>query len=425
MARSIHKLSAVRIQKLTKPGYYGDGGNLYFRVTDRGTKSWIFRFAVRAASSDARRPPTRDMGLGPYPDVGLSQARELAALYREQLRRGVDPIDARRIERTNKQRALALASAKTMTFEQCAEAYIAEHSRGWSNVKHQQQWKTTLKTYAYPVFGSVAVQDVDTALVISAIQPLWSSKAETASRLRGRIERVLDWAAVSGHRSGENPARWRGHLAMKLPAKNKVQKVKHHPALPYEKLGSFMIDLRAQEGMAARALELLILTVTRTSEALGAQWKEFDLRARVWTVPAERMKARKEHRVPLSDAAIAVLETMQEVRQGDFVFAGSRSGRPLSDRALLMLLRRMGYDAVTSHGFRSTFRDWAADTTNYPNHVVEMALAHTIRNPVEAAYRRGDLFEKRRKLMDSWAAFCAKALAGVAGKVIAISQRLS
>jgi integrase len=265
------------------------------------------------------------------------------------------------------------------------------------------------------------VQAVDTGLVMKVIEPLWAAKPETASRLRGRIEVVLDWAKVRGYRQGENPARWRGHLDHLLPAKSKIRKVVHHAALPYAKAGAFMTALRGQQGIAPRALEFLILTATRTGETLGATWDEFDLAARLWTIPATRMKAGREHRVPLSEAAARVLESLQEARQSDFVFPGARQGRPLSEMALLMLLRRMGFGEITVHGFRSAFRDWAAERTTFPREVAEMALAHAISDAVEAAYRRGDLFDKRRKLMDAWAAYCAKVETD-AGKVVALAR---
>jgi integrase len=274
-----------------------------------------------------------------------------------------------------------------------------------------------LKTYVSPVFGSFPVQSIDVALVMKALEPIWTSKPETAGRVRGRIERVLDWATVHGLREGDNPARWRGHLDKLLPSRAKVRKVKHHTALPYAEVGVFMAELRPREGIAARALELLILTAARTSEVLGAQWEEVDLDARIWTVPGERMKGGREHRIPLSDAALAVVQGMQAVRQNDLVFPGARDRKPLSNMALLSVLRRMGRGELTAHGFRSTFRDWAAERTNFSPEVVEMALAHVVSDKVEAAYRRGDLFEKRRRLMEAWAGFCAKL--GRAGGAVA------
>ena len=268
--------------------------------------------------------------------------------------------------------------------------------------------KKTLKTYASPVFGKVAVQAVDVALVMKALEPIWANKPETASRLRGRIEAILDWAKVRGLRSGENPARWRGHLDHLLPARGKVRRVKHHAALPYIQIATFLDELRRCDGVAARALEFAILTATRTNEVLGARWDEIDLAARVWIIPEPRMKAGREHRVPLSDAAMSVLKFMQSVRQNEYIFPGDRRAT-LSNMALLMTLRRMNRGDLTTHGFRSTFRTWAAERTAFPREVVEAALAHVVGNKVEAAYQRGDMFDKRRRLMEAWAHFCAKA----------------
>jgi integrase len=311
---------------------------------------------------------------------------------------GVDPIAQRDVERQQQR----LEAARAQTFDQCAAAYIAAHRAGWKNVKHAEQWENTLAAYASPAFGALPVADIDTAAVMRALGPIWNTKTETASRVRGRIEKVLDWATVQGFRTGENPARWRGHLDKLLPKRSKVQKVQHHPALPYAEAPAFMAKLRAQEGIAARALEFLILTATRTGEVIGARWDEFDLEAGSWTIPAERMKAGKEHEVPLSARALEIVQGLAKMRPGSYVFPGRRPRDPLSNMALLALLKRMGRSDLTAHGFRSTFSDWAHETTNFPSEVIEMALAHTIRNKVEAAYRRGNLREKRRELMDAW-----------------------
>jgi integrase len=301
----------------------------------------------------------------------------------------------------HKERAAA-SSAQVKTFEDCAKALIASHEASWRNAKHRAQWNSTLATYAYPKIGNLPVSVIDTGLVMKVLQPIWGTKPETAGRVRGRIEAVLNWAKVSGYRDGPNPALWRGHLDQLLPPKTKVRKVVHHAAVPYRDMGTFMPKLRDHASMSAIALEFLILTATRTGETLGALWDEMDLEERMWIIPAERMKADAEHRVPLSVRAIEIVKSMDEIRQGDLVFPGAKQGRPLSDMSLLMLLRRMGYGAYTSHGFRSTFRDWVADQTSFPSEVAEMALAHTISDAVEAAYRRGDLFDKRRKLMAAW-----------------------
>jgi integrase len=387
-------MSGLAVTRATEKGLYHDGGGLYLQVTASGAKSWIYRYML-----DGR---AREMGLGPLHVIPLSEARTRAAECRRLRLDGIDPIEARKGQRDRAR----LEAATAMTFDACATAYIEAHQAGWQNAKHRDQWRNTLSTYAGPVFGALPVQAVDVGLVMKVLEPIWHMKPETASRLRGRIEVILDWATVRGYRKGENPARWRGHLDKLLPARGKIRKVEHHAALPYRDIPSFMIALREQEGIACQALGLLILTAARTGEVIGARWDEFDLDERIWTVPADRMKAGKEHRVPLSDAAIAVIERLKERRIGDFIFPGGRVGKPLSNMAMLKLLDRMGWGDLTAHGFRSTFRDWAAEQTNFPREVAEMALAHTIGDKVEAAYRRGDLFEKRRQLMEAWANFC-------------------
>jgi integrase len=393
MARIVGKLKALEVSRAKERGYYGDGGGLYLLVGPTGAKSWVFRF--RKAGR------LREMGLGPLHTIGLARAREKARDAREQRLDGGDPLEAKHAARQQAR----LDVAKAMSFQQCAERYIASHKAGWRNAKHAAQWPSTLGTYVYPAFGSLPVQGVDVGLVLKALEPIWTAKPETAGRVRGRIESVLDWATARGYRQGENPARWKGHLENLLPQKSKVRRVEHHAVLPYAELADFMVELRLQEGIAARALEFAILTAARTGEVIGARWSEIDLKGRLWTLPAERMKAGKEHRVPLSAAALAILRAMQDVREGDFVFPGGRARRPLSNMAFLMLLRRMGRGDLTAHGFRSTFSDWCSEQTNFPAEVREMALAHAVGDKVEAAYRRGDLFQKRRDLMDAWASF--------------------
>jgi integrase len=316
----------------------------------------------------------------------------------------LDPIDARKVERAQR----ALEAAKTLTFREAAAKYIASHQAGWKNPKHALLWKNTLATYAEPVMGDLSVQAIDTGLVLRVLEPIWRTKPETASRVRGRIEAILDWAKVRGLRQGENPTQWRGHLEHILPAKLKVRRVKHHAALPYAELPNFMATLRAQEGTGARALEFTILTVARTCETLGATWNEVNASERLWAVPPERMKAGKEHRVPLSARALAILNEAKSARTSEsrFVFPGGRRGKPLSNMAMTTVLRRMVRDDVTVHGFRSTFRDWAAERTNFPSEVLEMALAHAVSDKVEAAYRRGDLLAKRHLLMAQWETYC-------------------
>jgi integrase len=342
------------------------------------------------------------MGLGPVHTVTLAKARQKAHECRNLRLDNLDPI----AERHAGQLKAKLEAAQAVTFRECAERYISAHKRGWKNEKHAAQWPSTLATYAYPVFGDQPVHTIETPLVLKAVEPLWNTKTETASRLRQRIEAVLDWATARGLRHGDNPARWRGHLDKLLPARAKVQMVLHHAALPYPEIGRFMVALRKHDGLAAAALELLILTATRTGEIIGAKWEEFDLKAAVWTIPADRMKAGREQRVPLSKPALALLKPLRKYNSEEFVFPGGKPGRPLSNMAMLALLDRMGRGDLTVHGFRSTFRDWAAERTSFPREVVEQALAHSLPDKVEAAYRRGDLIEKRRLLMDSWAKFC-------------------
>ena len=373
-------------------------------VSARGPRRqrWIFRFAQRGK--------TRDAGLGSYPAVSLVKAREEAERFRRLVAAGIDPIEARQDERE----AAKISSEKATTFEQCAKAFIASYEVGWRNDKHTEQWKSTLQTYCYPTIGALPVQAIGTDHVVKILEPIWASKPETASRVRQRVERVLSWAKVRGYREGENPAQWRGHLDHLLPAKGKVRSVRHHPALPYREMGTLMEKLREESSISGRALEFLILTASRTGEALGARWSEIELGERMWTVPGERMKAGKPHRVPLSSRALTVLCEMRVIRQNEFIFPGGKPGRPLSQTALLMLLRRMRYAHVTSHGFRSSFRDWAADCTSFPREAAEMALAHAVPDAVEAAYRRGDLLQKRRKLMEEWASYCARCKARAA-----------
>jgi integrase len=331
----------------------------------------------------------------------LAEARDRAMECRKLCEQAIDPIEARE----GAKRQAALERAKSLKFREAAATYMATHRVAWKNDKHAAQWTATLQTYAYPLFGDVSVQAIDTALIMKVIEPIWAEKPETANRVRGRIESILDWATVRGYRQGENPARWRGHLDKLLPSRSKVRKTRHHSALPYADLPEFLTKLRDQGGIAARALEFTILTAARTGEAIGARRSEFNIREKLWTIPAERMKAGKEHRVPLSDRALELVATQAEA-DNDFVFPGGRRGQPLSNMAMLKLLQRTGRDDLTVHGFRSTFRDWASERTNFPGEVVEMALAHAIDSKTEAAYRRGDLFEKRRALVGAWAEFC-------------------
>jgi integrase len=386
-------LSAKRVANLKKPGRYGDGHGLCLQITPTGVKSWLLRYE--------RNGRERWMGLGPLHTIGLQQARERARKARGQLLDGVDPLEARRREHSLR----ALESAKAITFEQAATGYFDAHERKWRNDKHRAQFLSTLKAYVFPNIGRLSVADIDTGRVLSCIEPIWQDKTETASRVRGRIEAVLDWATVRGYRTGDNPARWRGHLAEVLPVRGQLQKTVHHPALPFVELPAFMETLRARDGVASRALEFTILTAARTGETIGARWDEIDLAEKTWTIPAGRIKGGREHRVPLSDRAAEIVQNLPRETKNPFVFIGSRRGG-LSNMAMAAVLTRMHRGDVTVHGFRSTFRDWAAERTSFPNHIVEMALAHVVGNKVEAAYRRGDLFEKRRRLMADWARYC-------------------
>jgi integrase len=410
---SIGRLTALKAEKAKLPGMYPDGGGLYLRVTPEGSRQWVLRYMLN------RRP--RWMGLGPLSLYSLQEARTKALNARKLRHEGIDPIEARRAERARAR----LEEAKAITFKQCAEAYINSHRAGWRNGKHAGQWSATLATYAFPLIGGLPVQSVDTGLVLKVLEPIWTAKPETAGRLRGRIENILDWAKARGYREGENPARLRGHLDKLLPPLSKVRQVEHHAALPYGEMPDFLARLREQEGIAARALEFLILTAARTGEVIGARWSEINLLDKTWTVPAGRMKAHREHRVPLSAHALAILGEMQAARQDKadeaFVFPGRKSKTPLSNMAFLMLLRRMGRGDLTAHGFRATFKTWASQRTSFQNEIVEASLAHVIGDKVEQAYLRGDLFAKRRRLMDAWAKFCEQPAA--ASKIIPISRQ--
>ncbi|MBC6982864.1 site-specific integrase [Caulobacter sp. 17J80-11] len=379
--RAINRLTARTVATITKKGLHADGLGLYLRV-DSG-KRWVFIFQWEGAR--------KEMGLGSAATVSLAEARQLARDAHELRKAGKNPIEERRKEKV-----------APKTFGEVAEALLDDIEGGWRNAKHRQQWRNTLRTYA-TTFWNVPVDAVTTDQVLRALKPLWTEKAETAQRFRGRVERVLDAAKAQGLRSGENPARWRGHLSLLLPKPSRVSRP-HHAALPFEEIQSFLGRLGALSAVSARALEFTILTAARSGETLGAKWSEIDLEKRVWTVPAERMKAGVQHRVPLTDKAVALLESVAGLGEV-YVFPGSRPGKPLSNMAMEMLLRRMKV-AVTVHGFRSTFRDWAGETTDFPRETAEAALAHKVGDEVERAYRRGDALEKRRKLMDAWASYC-------------------
>jgi integrase len=399
-------LSSRQVQTEKRPGLHADGDGLYLQVTDTGAKSWTFRFQL-----SGRR---RDMGLGPAAGtssaVSLADARQLAAQAKTLVRSGVDPIEHRAARRAE----IAIATAKAMTFKQAAEAYIESMQSGWRNAKHASQWSVTLETYVYPEIGNLAVGSVDTGHVLKVLSPIWSTKTETASRVRGRIEAILDYAAARKAREGDNPARWKGVLSKILPAPGKVRRIVHHASMPYAELPAFWPKLQMQDGMGARALELTVLTACRTGEVLGAAWAEIDLEEGTWTIPPERMKAGAEHRVPLSDPAMALLRKLAAVRIDDFVFRGKHEGEPLSRMVMKMTLRRMKVD-VTPHGFRATFRTWVADRTSFAHEIAEAALAHTIGDKTVAAYQRGTMFDKRRELMAAWAKFVQGRAAQVVG----------
>lgn len=404
MPKKVKELSALAVKNIKDPGLHAVGGvpGLHLQVTATGAKTWILRFTA-GVKPGTGKPWRRDMGLGGYPAVSLARAREKAQEAREKIAQGIDPITEKREQRS----AMIAARLAEITFETAALQYIEAQSAVWKKGgKSAHQWTHSLTEYAFPHIGSLRVSDIERAQVIQVLEPIWTTKTETATRVRQRIEAVLDWATVRGYRNGENPARWKGYLDKVLPAPGQVKKVNHHTALEVRDLPAFMKRLRTQEGISPRALEFAILTATRSGEVRGATWDEIDLQEGIWTIPAARMKAKKEHRVPLSDAALKLLGELPRMEGIDLVFPTPRGKKPLSDNTLTAVLKRMEVP-VTAHGFRSTFRDWCAEHTEFPAEVAEMALAHTIKNKVEAAYRRGDLFEKRRELMATWSAFCA------------------
>lgn len=396
---AIHKLNARKVATAA-PGKHEDGGGLRLVVSKAGARKWVLRFTLHGKR--------REMGLGSYPVVGLSEARRKAVEHLRQASQGIDPVAARRA----KQEAIP-------TFTTAAARYIRTQRRGWKNRKHARQWVATLKTYARPVIGDKLVSEIGTEDVLAVLSLIWTVKPETAKRVQGRVENVMDYAAARKWRDPLNPARWRGHLDKLLPKPSRVRTVSHHPAMPHTMIAEFMGELDNMRSVSALALRFLILTATRTGEVLKAQWSEIDLERRTWTIPAERMKARREHRVPLSEPALAVLRSVPRIEGNEFVFPGARHGKPLSSMALLQLMRGMGYGVngtrsdYVPHGFRSTFRDWAGEVSSFPRDVCEMALAHTIPDKVEAAYRRGDLFKKRALMMQAWADYATRSGAEV------------
>lgn len=392
----IAERTAARLAK--QQGFHAVGGvsGLYLCVSRGGGRSWILRY-------NALNGRRRDLGLGSLADLTLSEARDAASAARKLLKQGIDPIDSKRAQLD----ALRAAAGKRMSFKQCFEGFYDAHADGWRNDKHALQWKRSLKNHADALM-SMDVAMIDTPHILKVLEPIWREKTEAASRVRGRIESVLNWAAARGYRRGENPARWKGHLDQLLPRPSKIRQIVHYPALPHPEIGDFMSALRKHEGAGARALEFAILTAARSGEVRGAQWSEINLKERIWTIPAGRMKAGKQHVVPLSEAALAILRRMQREKLNEFVFPGTRDDKPLSDMSLTAVLRRMGRRDLTAHGFRSTFRDWCAEATSYPHEMAEMALAHAIGNKTEAAYRRGNMLAKRFRLMADWAKRCAE-----------------
>ncbi len=398
MPKRATEMSPLAVSRLTKPGlhFVGVVSGLALQIAPSGAKSWILRYP------DGKK--RKEMGLGAYPDVGLADARRRAREEREKLDKGIDPITERRMA----QSAMKAQNAAAITFEKAALAYIEAHESGWDNAKHIQQWRNSLATYAYPHIGALLVRDISVSNVLQVLEPIWSgekARTETATRIRSRMELVLDWSAARGYREGLNPARWRGHLDKLLPKPSKVSKVEHHTALAIDEMGAFMVALREQIGMGAKALEFAILNASRSGEVRLATWDEIDFTTNMWVIPAERMKAKREHRVPLSETAVQLLEGLPRMANTTLVFPAPRGGA-LSDMTLTAVLRRMEVNAVP-HGFRSTFKDWASERTAYPNEMSELALAHAIGDKVEAAYRRGDMLERRRKMMSDWATFCA------------------
>jgi integrase len=418
MALSIKRVASLK----NKPGRYHDGNGLYLQVPIAGKKqprasraSWLLRYEKDHVE--------HWMGLGKLRLWTLAKARERAAEAQRLLEQGIDPIKDRereRAARADEEAKREAEQARKKTFAECATAFLAKHSNGWRSAKHREQWKSSLATYANPVIGKMCVSDIGTPHIVEMLEPIWEDKQPTARRLLGRVERILNFAKASGYRSGDNPAAWRGHLRDLMSSNGKTDDA-HHAALPYAELPAFMAELRKCEGIAPRALEFLILTAARTGEVRLAVETEIDMREKVWTVPAKRMKAGKEHKVPLSPAALALLAKLP--REGHFLFVGAKKGEPFGPLSLTRMLERMGRN-VTVHGFRSAFTDWAHDTTAFPKTVIDMAIAHKVPDKVEAAYRRGELMEKRRRLMAAWATYCAsKPTADAGDKVVSLRRR--
>jgi len=391
----MYRLNALKVQKVSTKGLHADGGGLYLQVTSASGKSWVYRYTFGGKA--------REIGLGSSLTTSLSDARAAADECRRMCAKGEDPIEAKRA----KAAASNLGRFKGLTFDEAAERYITTHEASWANKAHRQQWRSTLKTYASPLIGHVLVNEITVDHVLSVLRQIWGTKVETASRLRGRIEAILTWAIAAGHRTRPNPAE-RKALKELLPEASRLKRTKHFPALPFGQVGAFLRDLRTRGGVSVKALEIAILTAARTGEVVGARWTEIDFEHRIWTIPAERTKTRRPHRVPLSAEALELLTSLHKDRESEFVFPGARQGTHLCNTALLHVLDAMGRKDITVHGFRSSFRDWTAEKTDYPHELAEMALGHVLKNKVEAAYRRGDMLEKRRHMMEDWAGFCTR-----------------
>jgi len=395
MAKQVNRLTAKKVEHIQDPGWYPDGNGLYLQVSKTGTKSWVYRY--KSSGKEKRA------GLGGLSTLTLAGARNSAKNCRKQRSEGKDPIEFKREQKAK----IALNQVKSITFKECALSYIESHKVSWKNQKHEAQWRNTLETYAFPFIGHVSVKDIDVGLVMKVLEPIWPTKTETATRVRQRIENVLDWAKVRKYRTGENPALWRGHLDKLLPKPSKVQKVKHFKAMPYTDVPNYFRKLRTTNTVAAKALAFTILTATRSNEAREANWSEIDLKSGIWTIPDERMKSDRTHRVPLSKEAIAILKEVETFKIDNRVFPGLKKNKSITDAALLKHLK-ISHSDLTVHGFRSSFRDWCAEITNYPREIAESALAHTLKDKTEAAYQRGDMFIKRQKLMNAWANHCLK-----------------
>jgi integrase len=405
MAKLVNRLTPARVRSIDRPGLHGDGLSLYLQVAGGGSKSWIFRYR--------RRGQTHDLGLGPAHTVSLAEARNKALKLRKQLINGQDPLADRRNARANRPEAI--------TFTECAHRYIRAHQSGWKGTgRSAEQWASSLTIDAFPVIGKLPVQEIDTGLVMRVLDPIWSVKPVAANRLRTRIEAVLAWATARGYRTGDNPAVWRNHLENLLPRPSRVRSAVPHPAIPLDEIPAFLTALRGRRGVSARCAEFTLLTAVRTKEATGARWEEIDLATGTWTIPGSRMKAGAVHRVPLSAEAVAVLEHMSGNGHGEFIFPGAKAGRPLSDAAMRMLLRLVGRADVTMHGCRAAFSTWAAERTNYPPEIAELALSHKVGTAVSRVYRRTDLYDRRRRLMEEWGHFCSTPLAEPAGELVAI-----